>query len=147
MSPKQSPYVTKKNLLMTPKQPLCVIKTTSLRHQNYLLTSPKQPPQVTKTTSSCYQKNLLTSQNNLLTSTGDVTALIPTSPLVVYSQHASLPFSAHREICSKSYQIKQKSDCIYHFPINLEPNGRVVSKIFISVQLPANMDVKTLSNL
>ena len=30
---------------------------------------------------------------------------------------------AHREIFSKSYQIKPKSDCIYHFPIDLEPNG------------------------
>ena len=30
----------------------------------------------------------------------------------------------HREIFSKSYCIKLKSDCIYHFPIDLEPNGR-----------------------
>ena len=25
---------------------------------------------------------------------------------------------------SKSYQVNPKSDCIYHFPIDLEPNGR-----------------------
>ena len=31
---------------------------------------------------------------------------------------------AHREIFSKSYQIKPKSDSIYHFSIQLEPNGR-----------------------
>ena len=30
----------------------------------------------------------------------------------------------HGEIFSKSCQIKPKSDCIYHFPIDLEPNGR-----------------------
>ena len=29
-----------------------------------------------------------------------------------------------REIFSKSYQVKPKSDCIYHFPIYLEPNER-----------------------
>jgi len=32
----------------------------------------------------------------------------------------------HREIFSKSYWIKPKSDCIYHFPIDLEPNGRPI---------------------
>ena len=30
----------------------------------------------------------------------------------------------HRDIFSKCYQIKPKSDCIYHFPIDLETNGR-----------------------
>ena len=29
----------------------------------------------------------------------------------------------HRKIFSKSYWINLKLDCIYHFPINLEPNG------------------------
>ena len=28
-----------------------------------------------------------------------------------------------REIFSKFYQIKPKSGCIYHFPIDLDPNG------------------------
>ena len=32
--------------------------------------------------------------------------------------------SAHREIFSKSNEIKPKSDCIYHFPIDLKPNGQ-----------------------
>ena len=32
--------------------------------------------------------------------------------------------AAHREIFLKSYQIKPKSECIYHFPIDLELNGR-----------------------
>ena len=31
---------------------------------------------------------------------------------------------AHREIFSKSYQIKLKSDCIYHFSIYFNPSGR-----------------------
>ena len=31
----------------------------------------------------------------------------------------------------KSYQIKPKSDCIYHFPIDLEPNGRLFGYEFI----------------
>ena len=30
----------------------------------------------------------------------------------------------HREISSKSYSINPNSDCIYHFPIDLEPNGQ-----------------------
>ena len=30
----------------------------------------------------------------------------------------------HREFFSKSYWLKPKSDCIYYFPIDLEPNGR-----------------------
>ena len=30
----------------------------------------------------------------------------------------------HRESFSKSYWINLKSDCIYHFPVNLDPNGR-----------------------
>ena len=30
----------------------------------------------------------------------------------------------HREIFSKFYQIKSKSDSNYHFPIDLDPNGR-----------------------
>ena len=37
--------------------------------------------------------------------------------------HSRLLFSTHREIFSKSYLIKPKSDCIYHAPIELEPNG------------------------
>ena len=32
-------------------------------------------------------------------------------------------FPTLREIFSKFYQIKPKSDCICHFPIDLEPNG------------------------
>ena len=32
--------------------------------------------------------------------------------------------SSHREVFSKSYQMKPKSDCIYHFSIDLEWNGR-----------------------
>ena len=28
----------------------------------------------------------------------------------------------HREIFSKSHQINPKSDCIYHAPIDLDPN-------------------------
>ena len=36
----------------------------------------------------------------------------------------TLSVSAHREIFSKSYYINPKSDCIYHFPIDLDPNGR-----------------------
>ena len=32
----------------------------------------------------------------------------------------------HREIFTKSYQIKQKTDFIYNFLINLEPNGRLL---------------------
>ena len=35
--------------------------------------------------------------------------------------------STQREIFSKSYQIKQKSDCIYDLPIDLKPNGRPFS--------------------
>ena len=31
-----------------------------------------------------------------------------------------------REIFSKFYQVITKSDCIYHFPIDLEPNGRSI---------------------
>ena len=31
--------------------------------------------------------------------------------------------TTHREIVSKPYQIKPKSDCIYHFTIDLEQNG------------------------
>ena len=30
----------------------------------------------------------------------------------------------HREIFSESYSLKPKSDCIYHFLIDLEPNVR-----------------------
>ena len=32
--------------------------------------------------------------------------------------------AAHREIFSKSYEINPKSDCIYHFPIDLDPKIR-----------------------
>ena len=40
-----------------------------------------------------------------------------------------LIFCTRGEIFSKFYQMKPKSDCIYHFSIDLEPNGRpVVSK-------------------
>ena len=37
---------------------------------------------------------------------------------------ALLSLYTHREIFSKSYQINLKSDCIYHAPIDLNPNGR-----------------------
>ena len=33
--------------------------------------------------------------------------------------------TAHREIFSKSYKLNPKSDCIYHFAIDLESNGHV----------------------
>ena len=33
--------------------------------------------------------------------------------------------STHRENFLKSYKIKPKSDCIYHFPIDLEANGHI----------------------
>ena len=32
--------------------------------------------------------------------------------------------ATHREIFSKSYSINPKSDCIYHFPIDLDLNKR-----------------------
>ena len=35
--------------------------------------------------------------------------------------------STHREIISKSYEIKPKSDCIYQYPIDLVPGLRVSS--------------------
>ena len=34
-----------------------------------------------------------------------------------------LKFCTRREIFSKSYEIKPKSDCIYHAPIDSEPDG------------------------
>ena len=37
---------------------------------------------------------------------------------------SNLKYATHRGIFSKYYQTKLKSDCIYHFPIDLEPNGR-----------------------
>ena len=38
--------------------------------------------------------------------------------------HTKKPIaSPHREIFSESCKIKPKSDCIYHFPIDLERNG------------------------
>ena len=37
----------------------------------------------------------------------------------------------HRGIFSETYEINLESDCIYHFSIYLEPNGRPVgSKLF-----------------
>ena len=36
----------------------------------------------------------------------------------------------HREIFSKSYSINPKSDCNYHAPIDLEPNGLPFGSIF-----------------
>ena len=33
-------------------------------------------------------------------------------------------YGTRREIFSRSYQIKPKSDCIYHFPIDMDSNGR-----------------------
>ena len=39
----------------------------------------------------------------------------------VFSVHV---VRTHREIFLKSYQINPKSYCIYHFPIDLEPNGQ-----------------------
>ena len=55
-------------------------------------------------------------------------------------------FGTHREIFSKSYQIKPKSDCIYHTPIDLEqqtdtsvPLHKYISnEKNIHVQCPAN---------
>ena len=32
--------------------------------------------------------------------------------------------TAHKETFSESCQIKPKSDCIYHAPVDLEPNRR-----------------------
>ena len=36
----------------------------------------------------------------------------------------------HREIFSKSYSINLKSDCIYHFPIDLEQQTDTVRLLF-----------------
>ena len=44
---------------------------------------------------------------------------------------------AHREIFSKSYQIKPKSDCIYHFPIDLEQQTN-------SVRFLCQINLKTI---
>ena len=41
------------------------------------------------------------------------------------TESTKLPPSTHREIFSESYWIKPKSDCIYHFPIDLEQNRRI----------------------
>ena len=42
-----------------------------------------------------------------------------------------LVLDEHRKFFSISYSIKPNSDCIYHFSIDLEPNGRpFVSKSF-----------------
>ena len=41
------------------------------------------------------------------------------NPMIAYACRPT-----HREIFLKSYQIKPISDCIYHFPIDLEPNRR-----------------------
>ena len=41
---------------------------------------------------------------------------------------------AHTEIFSKSYQIKPKSDCIYHFPIDLEQQTESVPSFAVSNQ-------------
>ena len=38
--------------------------------------------------------------------------------------------TTHREIFSKSYQIKPKSDCIYHAPIDLEQQTNTVCLLF-----------------
>ena len=38
-------------------------------------------------------------------------------------RHVMNEVPIHREIFSKSYHIKPKLDCIYHFPIDLEPDG------------------------
>ena len=48
-------------------------------------------------------------------------------------------FRTQREIFSKSYKTRLKSDCIYHFPINLEPNGRP----FDLIRLRKNISVCT----
>ena len=40
---------------------------------------------------------------------------------------------AHREIFSKSYQIKLKSDCIYHTPINLEQQKDAVRLLLFQI--------------
>ena len=39
------------------------------------------------------------------------------------SNTAAVAHTTLREIFPKSYQIKAKSDCIYQFPIDLDPNG------------------------
>ena len=44
----------------------------------------------------------------------------------------------HRETFSKSYFNNQKSDCIYYFPIDLEPNGRPRSKLIIKWYTQSN---------
>ena len=41
----------------------------------------------------------------------------------MYMQSCIRDASTYREIFSKFYQIKPKSDCIYHAPIDLEPYG------------------------
>ena len=41
------------------------------------------------------------------------------------AQHAKMDERrTRREIFSKYYQINPKSDCIYHFPCDLEPSGQ-----------------------
>ena len=50
---------------------------------------------------------------------------------IIFSVWSALLFLpgevTHREIFSKSYWIKPKSDCIYQFPINLEQSKRTLS--------------------
>ena len=40
----------------------------------------------------------------------------------------------HKEIFLKSYQIKPKSDCIYHFPIDLETKGPLFGSKYIGLK-------------
>ena len=60
--------------------------------------------------------------NIICDSGGAVVATPSLAPLPLGKFAAESPI--HREIFSKSYYINLKSDCIYNFPINLEPNGR-----------------------
>ena len=42
----------------------------------------------------------------------------------ISAEQSILNTTTHREAFSKSYYIDPKSDCIYHFPIDLELNAR-----------------------
>ena len=65
---------------------------------------------------------------SMLTENFDITLLWKVLALVAFNSemlHAEAWNTlTHREFFLKSYEIKPKSDCSYHFPIDLEPNGR-----------------------
>ena len=48
----------------------------------------------------------------------------------LWAHNRPLGTPTRREIFSKSYQIKLKSDCIYHFPIDLEQQTDSVRLLF-----------------